>query len=208
MRNIILFGPQGSGKGTQANLLAWEFSIPHISTGDILREAILNGTELGIKAKSIIDAGELVPDHIVNGIIKERLQDKDCNNGFILDGYPRNIEQAKTLDEFSEINFVIELNIPDNLSVKRIVHRRQCRKCGFIYGLDFPPKREGVCDKCGGKLYQRNDDKEEAIKERLKIYHEETEPILEYYKPKNIVYHIDGSLKVEKIKQKLINILG
>jgi adenylate kinase len=208
MKNITILGPQGSGKGTQAKILAKHYMIPHISTGDILREAIKEGTDLGMQAKELINAGTLVPDKIVNGIVKERVAKPDCAEGYILDGYPRNIDQAKALEHFSDLNFVIELTVPDELSVRRIVHRRQCKSCGAIFGIDFPPQVEGKCDKCGNELFQRADDTNEAVKKRLEIYHEETEPILEYYKPRDVVYEIDGTKKIEEVQRDIQNILG
>ena len=208
MKNIIMLGPQGSGKGTQAKILAKRFKIPHISTGDMLREAISKETDLGIQAKELINAGKLVPDAIVNGIVKERLKQEDCREGYILDGYPRNIDQARSLDTFANLKYVIELLVPDEVSVNRIVHRRQCKACGAIFGLDFPPKQEGICDHCGEALYQREDDKEEAIKKRLAIYHEETEALTEYYMHRGIVHNIDGTLKVDEVQAALTKILS
>ncbi len=203
-----MFGPQGSGKGTQAKILADRYRIPHISTGDMLRAAIAKETELGNKAKALINEGKLVPDEIVNGIVKERLAMGDCVDGYILDVYPRNLDQAKELEAFADIKYVIELHVPDDISVSRIVHRRQCKACGAIFGLDFPPKVEGVCDKCGEVLYQRDDDKEEAMKKRLAIYHEETEALIGFYSPKEIVYKVDGTMTVDEVQKALTKILG
>jgi adenylate kinase len=208
MRSMIILGPQGSGKGTQAKILATSYGLPHISTGDMLREAIAAGTELGKQAKALINEGKLVPDEVVIGIVKERLEKPDCAEGYILDGFPRNIDQAKALDEFADIKYVIELSVPDEVSVSRIVHRRQCKDCGAIYGVDFPPKTEGVCDKCGAELYQREDDTDEAVKKRLAIYHDETEPILEYYRPREVVHEVDGTKSVDDVQLELKNILG
>ncbi|MCX8146903.1 MAG: adenylate kinase [Candidatus Woesearchaeota archaeon] len=196
---IVLIGPQGSGKGTQAKMLQEKFNIPHISTGDIFREAISKGTEIGKKAKAIIESGKLVPDEITNKIVEERLKQDDCKNGFILDGYPRNLNQAKALDSFSKIDYVIEIDVPDKISVKRLSSRRQCKKCGAIYGITLIPKEEGICDKCGSELYQRDDDRPDAIKKRLEIYHKETEPILEYYRKKGILIRVDGTGSVENV---------
>jgi adenylate kinase len=208
MRSMIILGPQGSGKGTQAKILCEHYKLPHISTGDMLREAIAEGTELGKKAQSIMNEGGLVPDEVVVGIVKERLEKPDCAEGYILDGYPRNLEQAQALDEFAEILYVIVLTIPDEVSVQRIVKRKQCKRCGTIYGLDFPSKYPDVCDKCGGELYHREDDTGEAVKKRLHIYHEETEPIVEYYKPRGIVHKVDGTKTVNDVQKEMQNILG
>lgn len=208
MKNIVIFGPQGSGKGTQAKRISADYSIPHISTGDMLREAIGKGTELGMKAKEIINQGKLVPDEIVNGIVRERLAMDDCREGFVLDGYPRNIAQARALDSFTELNYVIVLEVSDNVSVERIVHRRLCRSCGKIFGAGSAAKEKGVCDECGGELYQRDDDKEDAIRKRLMIYHEETESLLEYYRPRNIVFTVDGEASIGDVTEALRHILG
>jgi len=208
MRSTIILGPQGSGKGTQAKILAKHYGIPHISTGDMLREAIAQGTELGKKAKTLINQGKLVPDEVVDGIVSERLECPDCKEGYILDGYPRNLGQAEALDSIADIRYVIVLDVPDEVSIKRIVHRRQCKKCGAIFGIDMKPKKAGICDRCGDALYQREDDKDEAVRKRLKIYHDETEPILEYYRPRNIVHSVDGTKKVDEVQQEMHHILG
>lgn len=202
---LVMIGPQGSGKGTQAKLLKKKLNIPHISTGDMFRENIEKKTELGMKAKAIIDAGKLVPDEITTAMIKERLERDDCKKGFILDGYPRNLSQAGALDTFADIDFVLEIHVDDELSVKRLSMRRQCSKCGAIYGITIPPKEEGRCDKCGGELYQRDDDRPETIKKRLEVYHRETEPILDFYKEKAKVLKIDGSKPVQEIIDEILN---
>jgi len=204
---MIFMGPQGAGKGTQAKIIKGKYNIPHISTGDILRANIQNETELGKKAKELLDKGELVPDDMVNEMIKDRLMQDDCAEGFILDGYPRTLGQAKALDNFTSINFVIELHIDDELSVKRLSARRQCKKCGAIYGIDVPPKTDGVCDNDGDALYQRDDDKEEAIRNRLADYHEKTKPLLDYYKPRNIVHEVDGAKPLPQITEDIYKIL-
>ena len=201
---IVLIGPQGSGKGTQAKLLKEKFGIPHISTGDIFREAIAEKTELGLKAKEIIDKGNLVPDEITNKIVKERLQKEDCKKGFILDGYPRNINQAKALDSFAKIDYAVEIFVPDEISIKRLSSRRQCPKCGAIYGLDIPPKKDNICDKCGAELYQRDDDRPEAIKKRLEVYHKETEPVLDYYREKGILVRVDGTKPIKDVFEDIV----
>ena len=208
MRNIILIGPQGSGKGTQAKQIAEHYKIPHISTGDMFREAIKSKTELGKKAESIINKGNLVPDEITNGIVKERLAKNDCKEGFILDGYPRNISQAKALDEFKKIHFVLLIDVPEEISIRRLSARRQCRKCGAIYGLTIPSRKEGFCDKCNSELYQRDDDKPEAIRERLKIYNDKTKPLISFYEARSIVHHLDGSKSVPDLFDDIKKILA
>lgn len=203
MKNIVLIGPQGSGKGTQAAMIKKAFNIPHISTGDMFRENIKGGTELGKKAKALIDQGILVPDAITNAMVKDRLARDDCKNGFLLDGFPRTIAQAKALDKFAKINMVFEVHIDDTLAIKRLSNRRQCKKCGAIYGIDVPPAVAGICDKCGSDLYQRDDDKPEAIKKRLATYKKETTPILSHYKEKSVLIKVDGSKSLMEVFQEI-----
>jgi len=198
MKNIVLIGPQGAGKGTQAKLLAKEYNLPHISTGDLFRDNIKNQTHLGIQAKALIDQGSLIPDTIVMDMIQDRLDQPDCAGGFILDGVPRTLPQAEMLDQLVEITHVFEIKIDDKLSLKRLSARRQCKQCGKIYGLDVPEKVKGKCDDDKASLYQRDDDKPEAIKKRLALYHDATEPLMEYYRPRHIVFEVDGSLPVEQ----------
>ena len=195
---ILFIGPQGSGKGTQARLLAEKLHLPNISTGDIFRDAAARKTEMGIKAESLMKKGILVPDDIVTGLVKERIRQKDCREGFILDGFPRNINQAKALEKITNLDKVFVLKITDEHAVKRLTLRKQCVKCKSIYGMP-PSKKKGICEACGGKLFQREDDKPAAIKKRLGVYHKETEPLVDYYKKKGIVHLINGSLAVEKI---------
>ncbi|MEM4541487.1 MAG: adenylate kinase [Archaeoglobaceae archaeon] len=210
---IILLGAPGAGKGTQAKFLAEKYGIPQISTGDMLREAVEKSTELGKKAKEYMNQGKLVPDEIVVGIVKERLKQKDCERGFILDGFPRTIAQAEALDAMmvelgKKIDAVINIHVSEDEIVKRIVNRRICRKCGAIYHLIYdPPKKNGVCDKCGGELYQRDDDKEEVVRERFKVYRKNTEPLIEYYKRKGILFDVDGTKDIEKVKAEILSIL-
>ncbi len=212
--NLILLGPPGAGKGTQAKMISEKYGIPQIATGDILREAVAKGTELGKKAKEYMDRGELVPDEIVIGIVKERLKQPDCEKGFILDGFPRTLAQAEALDKMLEelgkkLDAVINIDVSEEEIVKRIVNRRTCRNCGAVYHLIFnPPKVEGKCDKCGGELYQRDDDKEETVRERLRVYRERTEPLIEYYKKKGLLYDVDGTKDIEGVFKQIDEILS
>jgi adenylate kinase len=197
--NIILLGAPGAGKGTQAAVLAEHYNIPTISTGNIIREALKNGTEMGMKAKSFMDAGQLVPDEVVIGIVKERLAEDDCKNGFILDGFPRTIPQAEALDKMGvNIEYVVDIEVSDERIINRLSGRRVCEECGRPYHLvNLKPKQEGVCDACGGTLVQRKDDHIDTIKNRLEIYHKETEPLVEYYKNQGKLQTVHGSDKVE-----------
>ena len=197
--NIILLGAPGAGKGTQAAVLAEHYNIPTISTGNIIREALKNGTEMGMKAKSFMDAGQLVPDEVVIGIVKERLAEDDCKNGFILDGFPRTIPQAEALDKMGvNIEYVVDIEVSDERIINRLSGRRVCEECGRPYHLvNLKPKQEGVCDACGGTLVQRKDDHIDTIKNRLEIYHKETEPLDEYYKNQGKLQTVHGSDKVE-----------
>lgn len=192
--NLILLGAPGAGKGTQAEKICEKLSIPAISTGNMLREAMANGTEMGLKAKSFIDAGKLVPDEVVIGIIRERLQAPDCKNGFILDGFPRTIPQAEALDEMGvRIDRVLDIEVPDEKIAARLSGRRVCLKCGATYHVEYKPsKTEGVCDACGEKLVQRKDDMPETVLDRLKTYHEQTEPLKDYYAAKGILRVVEG----------------
>src|SRR3989338_2773967 len=192
--NIILLGPPGVGKGTAANKLSKKLKMPHIATGDMLRENAAKKTRLGMKAKSYMDSGALVPDDLVIEMIKERLQRNDSKKGFILDGFPRTIYQADEISKAVKIDKVVNIQADDSIIVERLGRRRVCGKCGFIYHLDFiKPNREGFCDKCSGTLYQREDDKPEAVKERLKVYREKTKPLIRYYEEKNLLADVDGS---------------
>lgn len=189
--NIIMLGAPGAGKGTQAAVLCEHLNIPTISTGNIIREALRTGTEMGLKAKSYMDAGQLVPDEVVIGIVKDRLQEDDCKNGYILDGFPRTIPQAEALDKMgADIDCVIDIEVDDDVIVNRLSGRRVCENCGRPYHIEsLKPKVDGVCDDCKGALVQRKDDQIETIKNRLDIYHKETEPLVNYYKAQ-------GKLKV------------
>ncbi|WP_456370185.1 adenylate kinase [Geoglobus sp.] len=211
--NLILLGPPGAGKGTQAKRIVEKYGIPQISTGDMFREAVAKGTELGKKAKEYMDRGELVPDEIVIGIVRDRISQPDCENGFILDGFPRTLNQAEALDEMLDdmgrrIDAVINIVVPDEEILKRIVYRRICKECGAVYNLIYnPPERDGICDKCGGELYQRDDDKEETVRERLRVYREQTEPLIEYYGRKNLIHDIDGTKDIDDVWKQIEGVL-
>ena len=202
---ILLMGPPGAGKGTQAEKLIDEFKIPHISTGDMFRAAVSAGTELGKEAKKYMDAGGLVPDVVTIGIVREGLSKPECANGFILDGFPRTEEQAVALDGILKdlvikLTGVVNISVPDSELVARVVGRRICKACGATYHVSFnPSKVEDVCDKCGGNLYQRNDDKEDTVVNRLHAYHEQTEPLIEYYKKQGLYKEINGLQPIDKV---------
>lgn len=202
--NIIIMGPQGSGKGTQANLLSRKLRIPHIDAGKMLREEVLQGTEIGKEIKKVLDKGDLIPARIAPKLLKHRLAQEDCEKGFILDGFPRDVEQAEFLDSIVDINLVIELQVDDGLALKRLLNRWECTKCSAIYGVDFPPRKKGICNACGGKLVKRSDDKPALIKKRLKVYHEKTEPLLEYYKPRDITVSIDASRPAAEVFDRML----
>lgn len=211
--NLILLGAPGAGKGTQAKSIVDKYGIPQIATGDMLREAVNKGTDLGKKAKEYMDKGELLPDEIVIGIVKERLKQDDAQKGFILDGFPRTIKQAEELDKIlSELNMeldaVINVAVPEDEVVRRIVNRRSCRNCGAVYHLIYkPPKEEGKCDYCGGELYQRDDDKEETVRDRYNVYRQQTEPLIEYYSKQDLVKNVDGTKDIDEVTQDVMNIL-
>lgn len=210
---LILLGPPGSGKGTQAKRLVAEQGLPQLSTGDMLRTAISKGTELGFKAKSFMDKGALVPDDVVVGLISERIRQVDCSKGFILDGFPRTIPQADALDEMlkangRQVDRVVLFDIQDAELVSRLSQRRTCLKCGAMYHLTaLPPKAAEVCDQCGSSLIQRDDDREEVIHNRLKVYHRETAPLIGYYRSQNKLQVIDASLPSDVVTEKLAKAL-
>jgi adenylate kinase len=205
---IILLGPPGSGKGTQAAGLTKELGIPHISTGDLFRENISKGTELGKKAKSFMDAGKLVPDELVLEMLFDRVSRPDCIKGYLLDGFPRTIPQAEALDlKLTQNSKVValNLNVSDDLIIKRIEGRSSCKDCGHIHNKYFSPSaKEGICDKCGGELIQRNDDNAEVVKERLKVYHEQTEPLVAYYSKKGVLANVNGEKAPEEVAKDLL----
>lgn len=206
---IILLGAPGAGKGTQAEVISKHLRVPAISTGNIIREALRNGTELGLKAKSFMDAGGLVPDEIVIDIIKERLAEKDCKRGFILDGFPRTVPQAEALDRMGvHIDKVIEIFVADEKIKERMSGRRVCEKCGASYHILYKPSRDGVtCDIDGGKLIQRKDDAPETVEARLRVYHDQTEPLKEYYAKKKKLYVVEGQDKIADTTQYTIEVL-
>lgn len=210
---ILLMGPPGAGKGTQAAELVNKFNIPHISTGDMFRAAVKEQTELGKQAKSFMDAGKLVPDQVTIGIVKERLAKTDCKAGFILDGFPRTAEQANalsiTLRELGiTLDRVININVPAENLISRITGRRICKACGATYHVVFNPTgAEGKCDKCGGEIYQRDDDREETVKKRLDVYSAQTEPLINYYQDKGLYTEIDGRQPIEKVLEAIIGSL-
>jgi adenylate kinase len=201
--NLILLGPPGAGKGTQAGRIMAEYGIPHVSTGDILRSAVKNQTQMGLEAKKFMDAGELVPDSVVIGIVKDRLQEPDTAKGFLMDGFPRTIPQAEALDGVLDgldraVSKVLVLLVDEDLLLKRLTGRRVCRSCQTPFHVLFTqPKKEGVCDKCGGELYQRDDDTEATVRNRLEVYRNQTEPLIDYYDRAGLVVRIDGAQEAE-----------
>lgn len=210
--NIVLFGPPGSGKGTQAKLLAEKYGVPHISTGDILRDNLKKKTRLGLEAKSYMDKGELVPDEVLIGIIKDRLSQPDCASGFLLDGYPRTLPQADALSMIlnemdKKLDAVLNIDVPDDELIKRLSGRRMCT-CGASYHLLFnPPKQEGICDLCGNKLYHRDDDKEEAIMNRLEVYKNQTQPLIDYYTKEGMMVTVNGSAGISEVFAEISRVL-
>ncbi len=199
---IVLLGPPGSGKGTQGELLSEKLGYSRLSTGDMLREAVRNGTELGLKAKSFMDSGALVPNDLIIGLMKEKIASAD--GGVILDGFPRNIEQADALAEQISVDLALNLDVPDEELVSRLTQRRSCPDCNAVYHLiNNPPKVEGICDKCGGKLYQRDDDTEATVKNRLKVYRDNTLPLIEYYGNKGVLTTIPGIGSIDSIFDKV-----
>ncbi|MCX8094004.1 MAG: adenylate kinase [Candidatus Goldbacteria bacterium] len=211
---FILLGPPGAGKGTYSEKLIKFYKIPQISTGDILRAAVKQGTELGKQAKDYMDKGLLVPDEIIVGIIEDRIKEPDCKNGFLLDGFPRTVAQADALEFIFnknnlKLNAVIDFTVREDILYKRLTGRRLCKNCGANYNIfTLPPKKEGVCDRCGSELYQRDDDKEEVIAKRLSVYKSQTEPLIDYYKKRGLLKSIDASEgTIDEIVQKIIDIL-
>ena len=211
---IIMLGAPGAGKGTQAKMIADKYSVPHISTGDIFRANIKNGTELGKEAKTYMDKGLLVPDELTVKILLDRVAQEDCKNGYVLDGFPRTIPQAEVLDKAltelgDKIDFAIDVDVPDANIIRRMSGRRACLACGATYHIEHvPPKAEGICDRCGEALVLRDDDKEETVKNRLNVYHEQTQPLIEYYTAKNILKTVDGTVDMQVVFDSIVAILG
>ncbi|MCS7163380.1 MAG: adenylate kinase [Thermodesulfovibrio sp.] len=210
---LVFLGAPGAGKGTQAKRLVEKYGIPQISTGDLLRAAVAEGTPLGKEAKAYMDRGELVPDSVVLGMVKERLSQDDCKKGFILDGFPRNVAQAEALDKMlSEMNMPLDLalnlDVPFDDLMKRLTGRRTCKSCGQMYNIYYSPSKvEGKCDKCGGELFQRDDDKEETIRKRLEVYRAQTEPLIDYYSRKGILKSVSGTGSIDEIFNSICTIL-
>ena len=211
---IIMLGAPGAGKGTQAKQIADKYSIPHISTGDIFRANIKNGTELGKKAKQYMDQGALVPDELTCDLVMDRIQQDDCKNGFVLDGFPRTIPQAEALDAAlgkinEKMDYAIDVDVPDENIVNRMSGRRACLNCGATYHLiSIPPKVEGICDRCGSEIVLREDDKPETVQKRLKVYHEQTQPLIDYYKNQGILKSEDGTQPMDEVFKAIVTILG
>ena len=212
--NLILLGPPGVGKGTQAKLLIEKYSIPQISTGDILRAAVKDQTPMGIKAKGFMDAGALVPDAVVIGIVEERIAQADCAGGFILDGFPRTVAQADALKDVlagmkRSIDHVVSLSVDKGELLKRLTGRRACQKCGAVFHVEFAPSQvAGVCDACGGELFQREDDKEETILRRLAVYEEQTTPLIDYYRSSGLLCQVDGLGAVEGVHAAIVSAIS
>lgn len=200
-KQYIVLGPQGSGKGTQAKLLAEILGVPHISTGDMFRDQARRATPLGLQAQALMNQGILVPDQVTNAMVKERLREPDVSQGFVLDGYPRNMNQAEFLYELAPGACALELTLNDDEAVRRIAGRRVCGACGANYHLEFAPPRAAVCDSCGGTLIQRPDDTESAVRARLATYHEATEPLLEYYRERNALVSVDGAPPIPEVSK-------
>ena len=207
---LVLLGAPGAGKGTQADIIKQKLGIPTISTGNILRAAVKNGTPTGLKAKAFMDAGKLVPDEVIIGVINERLQESDCANGYILDGVPRTIAQAEALEQAGiRFDAVVALEVPDQRIVDRMGGRRVCERCGASFHIvHIPPKQEGVCDACGGALVQRKDDSPETVLDRLAVYHKETEPLKGFYEARGVLKTVDDLPTVEETTQAIMKVLG
>lgn len=211
---IIMLGAPGAGKGTQAKKIAAKYGIPHISTGDIFRANIKNGTELGKKAKIYMDQGLLVPDELVVDLVVDRVNQDDCENGYVLDGFPRTIPQAEALTEALEkmgqkVDFAIDVNVPDENIVKRMGGRRACVTCGATYHMVYAPtKKEGICDTCGGELILRDDDKPETVQKRLNVYHDQTQPLIDYYTSQGILRTVDGTVDIDDVFRAITEFLG
>ncbi len=211
---IVMLGAPGAGKGTQANMIAEKYNIPHISTGDIFRANIKNGTELGREAKSYMDKGLLVPDELTVRLLLDRVAKDDCSNGYVLDGFPRTIPQAEVLESElkkngGKIDFAIDVDVPDEDIIHRMSGRRACLKCGATYHVEYvPPKKEGMCDVCGSELVLRDDDKPETVKNRLKVYHDQTQPLIEYYTKQGVLHSVDGTKDMKDVFSDIVSVLN
>ena len=211
---IIMLGAPGAGKGTQAKMIAEKYGIPHVSTGDIFRANIKNGTELGMEAKKYMDQGLLVPDELTVKILLDRVAQEDCRNGYVLDGFPRTIPQAEVLDKAikelgDKIDYAIDVEVPDENIIRRMSGRRACLSCGSTFHIEHvPPKKEGICDRCGKELILRDDDKEETVKNRLDVYHKQTQPLIDYYTGQNILKTVDGTADMMDVFTAITEILG
>jgi adenylate kinase len=206
---LVIFGPPSAGKGTQAQKLSKQYSVPQVATGDLLRKAVADKTPLGLKIKSYLDQGKLGPDEVIVQLIKERVAKPDCKNGFLLDGFPRTMGQAKELERMTDIDLVLSIVVDFDALVERAVGRRTCPKCSAVYHVKFnPPMNEGVCEKCGSKLIQRDDDKEETVRNRLKIYQEQTAPLIEYYRKKGKLVDIDGSGGIDAVYSQMVKVIS
>lgn len=211
---LIMLGAPGAGKGTQAKKISAKYEIPHISTGDIFRANIKGGTELGMKAKAFMDQGQLVPDEITIGMLLDRIKEDDCKNGYVLDGFPRTIPQAESLTKAltelgDKIDWAVNVDVPDENIISRMSGRRACLGCGQTYHIVYnAPKQEGVCDACGETLVLRDDDKPETVKKRLEVYHEQTQPLIDYYKAAGVLAEVDGTKDLENVFQDIVKILG
>lgn len=214
MKSVVLLGPPGAGKGTQAVEIAKKYQIPHISTGDIFRANVKEGTPLGVKAKEYMDKGLLVPDELVCDLVEDRITKDDCKNGYLLDGFPRTVFQAEHFDEFlkgrgEKLSKVVDIEVAEDVLLPRMIGRRVCRSCGKPYHvLTMPPKVEGICDVCGGEVYQRADDTEETVKNRFKVYNDQTSPLIEYYKKAGNLGEIDGAQGMDKVFEDICALLG
>ncbi len=211
---IVMLGAPGAGKGTQAKMIAEKYTIPHISTGDIFRANIKEGTPLGLEAKSYMDQGKLVPDELTVKILLDRVSKDDCKNGYVLDGFPRTIPQANVLKEAlakqnDKIDYAINVDVPDENIVRRMSGRRACVTCGATYHIEHvPPKTEGICDKCGSTLILRDDDKPDTVLNRLKVYHDQTQPLIDFYNNEGILKEVDGTIDVKDVFESIVKILG
>ncbi|MCJ7463315.1 MAG: adenylate kinase [Thermoplasmata archaeon] len=206
---LVIFGPPSAGKGTQAQKLSKQYGIPQVATGDLLRKAVADKTPLGLKIKSYLDQGKLGPDEVIVQLIKERVAKPDCKNGFLLDGFPRTMGQAKELERMTDIDLVLSIVVDFESLVERAVGRRTCPKCSAVYHIKFnPPMNEGICEKCGSKLIQRDDDKEETVRNRLKVYQEQTAPLVEYYRKKGKLVDIDGSGGIDAVFAQMVKAIS